>query len=427
MKKVVGTFLCLTLLMMALSGCSSKQVESNPSPSSKKEVIELNYWTPLSGGDGDFMTSMVEKFNTSQTEIKVTLQNNVWADYYTKLRTSLVSDTAPDIAIAHASHLLELDKTGKLTNIDDFAKEAGVNWGDFAENPLKATIIDGKHVAIPNDTHCIIMYYNTDYFKTAGLLDENGKIIMDDGADGFIQMLEKVKAVLPAGAYPFVSATDNVCAFWNWYALYSQIDGGGEFIKDNKAAFNNEPARKAAQVLVDLRDKGLWPKNISDESAYDLFKTGKAAVHFAGVWATGNYESNKDLHFAAVPLPKIFDKEATWGDSHTLIIPKQDNKEKEIAAAKFANWLTSDGIDWAAAGHVPSKTTVTESSEFKALKYRPDYAKAIETVNYYPQITNISGVTDAVIADFVAMMKGNLTVDQTINKAAEDVNAILAK
>jgi multiple sugar transport system substrate-binding protein len=209
--------------------------------------------------------------------------------------------------------------------------------------------------------------------------------------------------------------------------LYSQIDGGGEFIKDNKAAFNNEPARKAAQVLVDLRDKGLWPKNISDESAYDLFKTGKAAVHFAGVWATGNYESNKDLHFAAVPLPKIFDKEATWGDSHTLIIPKQDNKEKEIAAAKFANWLTSDGIDWAAAGHVPSKTTVTESSEFKALKYRPDYAKAIETVNYYPQITNISGVTDAVIADFVAMMKGNLTVDQTINKAAEDVNAILAK
>lgn len=424
MKKIASIFLCLLLVVTTFSGCGSKTANDN---TTKKGVIELNYWTPLSGGDGDFMTKMVDKFNASQSEIKVKIQNNVWADYYTKLRTSLSSNTAPDIAIAHASHLEELYKTGKLTNVDDFAKDAGINWSDFSENPLKATIIDGKHVAIPNDTHCIIMYYNTDYFKAAGLLDSNGKIIMGKGPDGFIAMLEKLKTVLPAGAFPFVSATDNVCVFWNWYVLYSQINGGGEFIKDNKAAFNNEQAREAAQLLIDLRDKGLWPKNISDSSAYDLFKTGKAAVHFAGVWSTGNYESNKDLHFAAMPIPAIFDKQATWGDSHTLIIPKQDNKDKEIAAAKFANWLTSDGIDWAAAGHVPSKKSVVESSEFKALKYRPDYAAAIETANRYPNIDNISGVTDAAIADFASMMKGDLTADQAINKAAEDVNTILSK
>lgn len=424
MKRIASVFLSLTLALTTMSGCGSTTATNS---TAKKSVIELNYWTPLSGGDGEFMQKMVEKFNASQGDIKVKVQNNVWADYYTKLRTSLVSNTAPDIAIAHASHLPELYKTGKLTNVDDFAKDAGINWSDFSENPLKATVIDGKHVAIPNDTHCIIMYCNTDYFKAAGLLDANGKIIMGSDVNGFMETLEKLKKSMPAGSYPFVQATNNVCAFWTWFALYSQINGGGELVKDNKSAFNNDQARKAAQVLVDLRDKGLWPKNISDESAYDLFKTGKAAVNFAGVWATGNYESNKDLHFVAMPLPTIFDKQATWGDSHTLIIPKQSSKEKEVAAAKFANWLTSDGIDWATAGHVPSKQAVVESSEFKALKYRPDYAKAIQSANRYPQVSNVSGLVDTLTADFSAMMSGNLNVDQTIKKASEDINTLLSK
>lgn len=428
MKKKKLTSIILSLLMVGgiLSGCGTKNNDASSSDL-KKGPIEINYWTPFSGGDGEYMQKMVEKFNTSQTDIKVKMLNNVWDDYYTKIRTSLVSKTAPDICIAHASHLAELNKTGMLSDINGFAKDAGLNWSDFAENPLKATMIGGVHIAIPNDTHALIMYYNTDYFKTAGLLDANGKIIMGQGPDGFIAMLEKLKTVLPSGAYPFVNSTDNICPFWMWYALYSQINGGGEFIKDKKAVFNNGQARKAAQVLVDLRDKGLWPKNISDASSYDLFKTGKAAVNFAGVWSTGNYESNKNLYFAAIPLPKIFDKQATWGDSHTFIIPKQADKDKQIAAAKFANWLTNDGIDWAGAGHVPSKTAVVQSSEFKALKYRPDYAEAIKTVNYYPQITNISGVTDSATTDFVAMMKGALTVDQTINKASEDINTILSK
>lgn len=427
MKKKKLTSVILSLLMVGsiFTGCGAKNDEN--SNTSKKEPIEINYWTPFSGGDGEYMQKMVDKFNTTQSEIKVNMLNNTWDDYYTKIRTSLVSKTAPDIAIAHASHLTELNKTGMLTNIDDFAKDAGLNWSDFAENPLKATVIDGVHVAIPNDTHALIMYYNIDHFKAAGLLDTNGNIIMEPGVNGFIAMLEKLKSVLPNDAFPFVSATDNVYPLWIWYALYSQMDGGGEFVVDNKAAFNNEQGRKAAQVLVDLKDKGLWPKNISDASSYDLFKTGKASVNFAGVWSTGNYENSSNLKFGAIPLPKLFDKNATWGDSHTFIIPKQDNKDKQVAATKFANWLTNDGVDWASAGHVPSKTKVIESTEFKALKYRPDYAKTIETVNYYPQIQSISGVTDSATAVFISMMKGDLTVEQAINKASEDINTILSK
>lgn len=424
MKKFICTLVSLLMVVSLFTGFTSRVAAAS---TTTKKAIEITYWTPFSGGDGDFMQKMVNKFNASQSEIKVKMLNNVWADYYTKLRTSLVSKTGPDIAIAHASHLAELYRTNTLSNINDFAKAAGINWNEFSKNPLKATIINGQHVAIPNDTHCIIMYYNVTYFKKAGLLDSKGKIIMKPGTEGFIQMLTKLKTILPSGTFPFVSATDNVYPFWLWYAFYSQVQGGGKFIVNNKAAFDNAQARKAAQFLVDLRDKGLWPKNVSDESSYDLFKTGKAAVNFAGVWSTGNYESNKNLKFAAIPLPKLFDKEATWGDSHTYIIPKQSNKDKQIAAAKFANWLTNDGIDWAGAGHVPSKTKVVESSQFKALKYRPDYAKAIKTVNYYPQVNNISGITDAAIADFVSMMKGDLTVDQTIKKAVEDVNAILSK
>ncbi len=116
-----------------------------------------------------------------------------------------------------------------------------------------------------------------------------------------------------------------------------------------------------------------------------MFKFGYAATIFSGVWSTWYYEQNNKLDFGTTTIPQIFDKPATWGDSHTFILPKQPSKERQVAAAKFADWMTDHGTEWAVAGHIPSKKSVLRSNAYRKLKHRPSYAKVITSVNYFPQ------------------------------------------
>ncbi|WP_173915979.1 ABC transporter substrate-binding protein [Halobacillus sp. Marseille-Q1614] len=424
MKRNISFFLTALLLAVTfLAGCSSSG-DSEGSDAGASGTVELDYWVPFSGGDGEYMAEMVDEFNSSQDGIKVNMLNIEWGEYYTKLRTSLASNTAPDVSIAHASKLAELVPTGSLTDLSEVAEAVDFDWSNISENQLEATVFDDQNFAVPLDSHALIMYYNKDYLAEAGLLDENENIKMEPGVDGFVSMLEELQASLPDGVFPFASQTDDVHPFWIWYALYSQMEDGGEYITDDQASFNNAAGEEALQVLADLTEKGLWPKNVTN--GYDLFKTGKAAINFTGVWATGNYEQNEDLNFGASSLPEFFDQSQTWGDSHTLVLPTQDDQAKQEAAMEFVKWLSDNSVMWAGAGHVPANTEVVQSDEFKELEYRPSYADVAEDINYMPRTPQLWPSNDIMQKNFNSMMNGSMSVKEALDQAEKEVNNLLA-
>lgn len=427
LKKFLGLLLTL-LLTLTLFGCSSSNSESSTTDTTDTSdtsdgVVELNYWVPFSGGDGEFMENLVKEFNSTHEDIQVKMLNVEWENYYTKLRTSLIAKSGPDVAISHASKLAELVPTGMVEPIATVADEAGIDLTTYTDNQVSAVTIEDIVFAVPLDTHALIMYYNLDYLEEAGLLDKDGNIIMEPGVEGFLSMLETLKDKLPEGVFPFASNTDNVYPFWIWYALNSQ--NGGQYIADGKAVFNNETGKEALQVLVDMVEKGLWPKNVTN--GYDLFKSGRSAINFAGVWATGNYEKDQEFRFGAVPFPKLFGKDATWGDSHTLILPVQDNRERQIAAAKFSDWLAENGAQWAVAGHVPTKQIVLDSEEFQSLNYRPDYAEVTQYVDYMPRSEKLWPANDIIINTLTLVLNGSITVEEFLDKVEADINNLLSK
>ena len=103
-----------------------------------------------------------------------------------------------------------------------------------------------------------------------------------------------------------------------------------------------------------------------------------------GVWTTGTWESTKDFEFGAMPIPKFYDQEATWGDSHTIILPltQDEDEAKRKAAMIFADWVADNGQVWAKAGHIPSKPSVLEKQEFKDMPYRSDYSEVASVVKF---------------------------------------------
>ncbi|HZG76786.1 MAG TPA: extracellular solute-binding protein, partial [Paenibacillus sp.] len=268
MKKSSITLAAVLMAVSVLAGCGggnkAEPEQSAPSAEAEKtetttdtnesgnkpaEPVNLTYWTPLSGGDGDYMKAMVDKFNGSQEEIKVEMLNFPAAEYYTKLRTAVASKQGPDVAIAHTSKLPELIPANAMESLDEVADAAGIDWSSFNQNILNALVSEGKHMAVPLDTHAQVMFYNKKILRDAGLLDANDKPNIPPGPDGFLQYLADIKAKVPADVMPFAMTSAGNQPFWAWWSLYSQLDGDLISEDGTKAAFNNEKGLQALQLL----------------------------------------------------------------------------------------------------------------------------------------------------------------------------------
>jgi multiple sugar transport system substrate-binding protein len=431
MKKAGMILASVLFVSSVLSGCSSNTKDSatgkNESANNTGGVVNLKYWVPFSGGDGDFMKAMVDKFNQSQQDIKVEMLNVKNEEYYTKLRTALVAKQGPDVSVAHVSKLPELVSTNALDSLDEVAKEAGVDWNSFTPNILNATVFNSKHIAIPLDTHAEIMFYNKKILAEAGLLDANGKPKTGQGVDGFLAFLEEIKSKAPADVMPIATTSNGNQPFWIWWTLYSQM--GGKMLSDDgkKATINNDKSIKAVQLMATLIKEGYWPKNIKNGG--EIFSTGKAAISLNGVWFTGAAEQTKGLEFGAIPVPQLYDKKATWGDSHTLVIPMQSKKDpkKMVAAVKFANWLADNGVMWSKAGHVPSKPALLNTQEFKAQPYRSDYVEIANYVSFTPNHEKAYAIGDIMRENLDLLMNGQSSAEDVLKKAEKEANELLAK
>ncbi|OMF22200.1 ABC transporter substrate-binding protein [Paenibacillus sp. FSL H8-0548] len=420
------------LILAAMVSCSSAEDKNNVAQTEqekKQTVVRLEYWTPFSGGDNQFMTEMVDRFNAENPGIKVVQVNSRLDDYYSRLRTAIMSGSAPDLAILHQTSLPQFVQNGYIEQLSESAKQIGLDWTGFNKNILESTVYDGQPYAVPLDTHALVLYYNKTYLREAGLLDERSKPIIAKSTDGFTAFLQKLKTSIPPGVAPMAQPSTRIDSVWLWWSLYNQLQGGGAFYNEevNNAVFNNPQALQALTYVDGLYKAKLIPPDIND--SFKLFYDGDAAVLITGMWGTGAFEKADSLDFGVIPMPVLYDHPAVWGDSHTLAIPKKHGMtdEKKRAALIFAKWCVEHGAMWAEAGHVPSVTKVVASEPFNSLNYRSDYAATANYVAYWPRHVRQWSIVEILIQEFEKMNYSQQTPEQTLEAAVKRVNIELRK
>ncbi len=336
--------------------------------------IEITFWSLFTGGDGEFFDAMVNEFNASQNEIVMKNDMVKFDNYYTKLTTALAAKTAPDVVVVHQGNLLNYVPSGSLLALDSYVDAETL--ADFQAAPLDACRFDGKLFSLPFDVHPIVMYYNKDLMAQAGI-DK-----VPQTAQEFIDASLAVKKA--TGKWGL--AIDNTTGVYKAYTLARLFmsmlaQQGGSLLNADASEpnFNNAYGEKALIWLQDLvHTYAVNPTELDYDAAMNMFKLGDAAFYFNGVWATGTLEKQQGLNLGAAPLPAIMGGEAAWAGSHTLAIPVQKNQDpKRVEAAMtFIKWMTGHGEMWAKAGHIPTRKSVAEKPEMKALPYRADYAAA---------------------------------------------------
>ncbi|QHQ59845.1 extracellular solute-binding protein [Anaerocolumna sedimenticola] len=383
----------------------------------KVDEGKLVFWSLFSGGDGSFMDSIISDYNKTNPAMGVQSIMLVWGDYYTKLQTAVAAKKGPDIGVSHVSKLPELVEQGVVIPIDDYAKEIGVDWSQYADSSKESVTFDGSTYAMPLDTHAEILYFNKDILDKAGVALNSNNQLDIASADDLYAILDKIKGVLPEGASPIAMTNSGDDPYRLWWATYFQM-GGTALVNEEgtEVTMNKDIAVKAADFVKGLFDKGYISQGIDDHQKF--FQGGQAGLFIGGTWAVGAFEQTENLHFGAQAFPQLFDNSACWADSHTLIIPfnKDRTEEETKAAVEFINYVSSKGAaTWAKSGQIPANKSVLESQEYLSLDYRSGYKSALETAILPSKNPNFYSMKDAMITNLNTIWTG-----QTDTAAAID-------
>lgn len=387
------------------------------------EKQKITFWAPFSGGDGDIMTAMVDNFNAQSEDVEVEFMIFKSEEYYTKLLAAMTSDSAPTVAINHITRIKEYVTDDLLEPLDELAESKEVDWAGFTENLEVASQVDGSHYCMPLDTHLLLMHFNTDEFEKLGLLEEDGTVSVPRGEEEFFEFFTKVKE--ESGKMPLSGTSMNGLPMYLWYTLLTQYGGDVCDTEGKTATLDSEANKKALDVMMRMVDEEIWPKN--QKNGAELFTGNVAVATINGDWAVPTFEDTEGLNFVSMPFPQLTDTDSVYADSHTLVVPKNENltDEEKDAAMEFMKWLTDNTDQWAQAGHIPSKTSVLESESFKALPYRSIYAESAQYAKFYPQICGVAGLTEMTYRELAAMIAGEQDVAKTMENMQTQFQEIL--
>jgi multiple sugar transport system substrate-binding protein len=396
------------------------------------------WWDFLSGGDGVRMKALLAQYNAEHPDVEIQATTLEWGvPFYTKVQTSAAVGEGPDVMTYHLSRLPLGVSTGTLREITpDELKAAGLSGDNYAPANWKAAQSDGKQYAIPFDIHSIILYYNKDLLKKAGLLGDDGLPKGLDGAANFEAALAKLTTG-PDQVGLSIPTADNGTTWRVFYTLLAQQ--GGDFISGDKVldGDNADKATKALTEMAKWTKSGWVPKQTEYPASIALFTSGKAAMHINGVWEvptmTDLAKSGKlGFEWGAIQIPVIFDKPATWADSHSFAIPNR--KGKEISPEKLKTvlsvikWFNEHSLAWAGAGHIPAYQPVTGSDAFKKMLPNAIYSTLAASAKFDPS-SKIAGVAspiyDAASNYLMPAFNGDGEPADAISTAKDELQGLL--
>lgn len=400
----------------AVAACGSGSGGSSGGSSGGKMTIQ--YWNLFGGGDGARMVELVNGFNKSQKDIQVKATTLTWGTpYYTKLTTSTIAGQAPDVAIMHLSRMASFAPTGIITEIDSgLMSKYGLTASNFPSRPWQMAHSNGNLMAIPLDTHPMVMYYNKTIAQKAGLLGSDGTLKPISGANA---LLSAFKATMSAGAkWGLAFDTEDVNGWRMFTALYAQLGGGPIVSPDGKdVMLNDSMGIEAASFMRELSLAAKVTGPATDyQAAVALFGSQKAGFFLNGEWEATTFQTD-NIPFDMTLFPQVYGNQDTWSDSHSFVIPHQRSMDPNRldAVMQFISYVQKNAITWAKGGHIPAYLPTVQSTAYQSLLPEAHYHSEADHVSYDPQVwysgaaSNLE--TDAGAA-FQSVFSGHLTPAQ---------------
>ncbi|MGI9862856.1 ABC transporter substrate-binding protein [Moorella naiadis] len=424
-RKIGAIFLILVLTMVLLEGCAKQpNSESNKSNTADIKAVNITFWYPQAGNWLQIMNDLINQFQKEHPNIKITAMAIPEAQRMEKLLTALAGGEPPDVTLNAPSEVPVLAAKNAIVAIDSLGEVPK----DYYDAPRQACIVDNHLYALPIAMGNMVLYYNAELFKKAGLDPEKPPTTWNELIDYARKLTNPSEnqwgILLPTKVAPLTT---------EWWDNFLWASGGKFLSQDNKeAAFNSQEGVEALQFWVDLFQKYkvaplIQLDNVTMVSMYQTGKVGMLPIYPQFV------QTVRKLPFETktAMMPKNIIQTSTLG-GYALTI-SQKSKDRQ-AAWTFINWLSrpENAVKLnVGMGSLPVRKATYEFPSYQEfLKKEPLLKPFIATIPYtqpYPQVPNLTQLEMVVAEEIQKALYREATPKQALDNAAIKVNEILSK
>lgn len=339
MKKLLSVLLVSTLTLSLFVGCGSKDentIDKNDKVTEEinKEPVEIRYqivWD-VNSGRGKNIQSVVDMYNESQEDIKVSLITGASDDK--KLVTSLLSDDTAELIQLSVKSVKTIGKEGLLKDLSEYKKDYS---GIFYDELLNFFEYDGQLFAAPWIGHTIELVYNKDLFAAAGLI--KAPSTWDEVLE-YSKIIEEKTDATGLG----IAGMQHNDAIWMSTPIIKSF--GGEYItvKDGKQAMaiNTEEGIKGLEVYQQIATNYDGAAEKNGGNIMEDFRNQKIAMEFQGPWGvTDIWKNNNPFEVSAAVMPAGPAGRFVDGGPYGMAIPESISDDKCQASMEFIGFMQS--------------------------------------------------------------------------------------
>jgi multiple sugar transport system substrate-binding protein len=383
-----------------------------------QDSTTIRYFTFSAAPDHlEELDAIIAAFNEENPNITVEVTTAPFADYFTLLQADVVSGDAPDVFELNYENFVTYAANGTLLDVSSYLNAEA----PYYPRALEAFQYEGAQMALPESFSTVLLFYNADLFDQAGVEYPTAEWTWDDARAA----AEQIKA-LGDDTWGLYSPVQ----FWEFYKKAAQ--NGCEFFNADmtESTINSEACVATLETMVSFMNDGLMPtaQQMSGVSDSELFLSGKLGMLVTGIWMFGAFEEAPftwDIQLE----PGIQNKAHHFFANGVAVSATTENPE---AAAAWAQFLTSS--ETAATVRVESGwelPALDQPDYFAAYLEQPVPANreavfaALENIVTPPVIVRQNEMQDAVNALLTQVVDGELTAQDALNQAKEQLDALI--
>ncbi|MBG6216382.1 sn-glycerol 3-phosphate transport system substrate-binding protein [Arthrobacter sp. CAN_A6] len=299
-------------------------------------AAEIEFWSTHPGQSQDVEKSLIEKFNSSQSDVNVKLVT-AGADYEEiaqKFQTAQQGGKLPAVVLLSDVWWFRYYINGSIIPLDGLLDQLEVDKADYRESLMADYQYEDKQWAVPYARSTPLFYYNRDHFKAAGLPDRSPTTWDEFGEWAPKLMSAGIPGLQTAYQFPALAG------YAGW-SLQNHLWGYGGGWSDEWTMTADSPESVAAiQWCQDAVFKHKWAGVSSTDASADLSSGAVSATvsstgSLVGVLKVAQF----DVGVGFLPGgPESMDRVCPTGGAG-LGIPSGVTKEEQLAAAMFLKFM----------------------------------------------------------------------------------------
>ncbi len=397
---------------------------------------ELSFYYPVAVGGPvtKIIDGMAADFEKEHPGIKIKpVYSGSYQDTITKVLTAAKGGDAPHIAVMLSTDMYTLIDEDVVVPFDEMAKSpADKTWmNSFYPGFMQNSQTGGKTWGIPFQRSTVVMYWNKDLFKEAGLdpnkPPQNWNELVDFG-----QKLTKRDAAGNVSTWG-IQVPSSGFPYWLFQGFTTQ--NGAQLMNPagTQTYYDKPEVVQALQYWMDLSQKHkVHPPGVVEwgTTPKDFFER-KAAMIWTTTGNLTNIRSNAKFDFGVAMLPAGKQRGTPTGGGNFYVFKKATAAERE-ASMKFIQWMTSPkrAAEWAiATGYVAVSPAAWDTPEMK--KYLADFpAPIVARDQLQHAVAELSThenqrVTKALNDGLQAALTGAKPAQQALQDAQREADRIL--